>query len=54
MKQIKTLYSFLNWRYELLNLYQTNCEAKNVDLCAVVFLPLAQFTIRADFNIEGS
>ena len=40
MKQTKTLYSFSNWRYELLNLYQKNSETKNFYLCAAVFLPL--------------
>ena len=30
MKQTKTLYSFLNWIYDLLNLYQKNSEAKRV------------------------
>ena len=44
MKENKTLYPFSKRRYEFLNLYQKNVEAKKkkkkIYLCVVVFLPL--------------
>ena len=43
MKENKTLYPFSKRRYEFLNLYQKNVEAKKKKkfyLCVVVFLPL--------------
>ena len=57
MKQTKTLYSFSNCRYELLNLYQKILKPKKSRfVCSRIFFffILAQFIVRPNFNIIGN
>ena len=53
MKQTKSLYSFSNWRYELLDFYQKNSEAKKSRFVCSRIFTLAQFTFPG-FNIKDN
>ena len=52
-KQTKTLYSFSNWRYELLFLYKKFESQKSQFVCSRIFT-LAQCTVRPDHNIKSN